>query len=49
MQAGLTRRHLMFREIFEEDIIFRASGNVTIFTHSTLSVSVTDSPIALAA
>jgi hypothetical protein len=49
MQAGLTRRQLMFREIFEEDIIFRASGNVTIFTHSTLSVSVTDSPIALAA
>jgi len=34
MPAGLTRRQPMFREIFEEGIIFRASGNVTIFTQS---------------
>jgi len=50
MQAGLTRRQLMFREIFEAGIVFRVSRNVTVtFTYSILSVSVTERRIALAA
>ena len=50
MQAGLTRRQLMFREIFEAGIVFRVSRNVTVtFTYSILSVSVTERPIALSA
>jgi len=50
MQAGLTRRQLMFREIFVAGIVFRVSRNVTVtFTYSILSVSVTERRIALAA
>lgn len=50
MQAGLTRRQLTFREIFEAGIAFLASKYaVLMFTDWTLSVSVTNRRIALAA
>jgi hypothetical protein len=50
MQAGLTKKRLTLREIFEAGIAFLASRNVTVmFTGSTLSVSVSNRRIALAA
>jgi transposase-like protein/IS1 family transposase len=50
MQAGLTKRQLTLREIFEVGLALLASRGATlIFTHSTLSASNTDRRIALAA
>jgi transposase-like protein len=50
MQAGLTRRQLTFREIFEAGTAFLESKYaVLMFTDWTLSVSVTNRRIALAA
>ncbi|HKZ39500.1 MAG TPA: hypothetical protein VJ044_00980, partial [Candidatus Hodarchaeales archaeon] len=50
MQAGLVRRQLMFREIFEAGIAFLASTYALLmFADWTLSVSVTNRRIALAA
>jgi hypothetical protein len=50
MQAGLTKRQLTLREIFEVGLVFLASrGATVIFTYSTLSASNTDRRIALAA
>jgi hypothetical protein len=50
MQAGLVKRWLTLREIFEASIVFLGSRNVMIIiTYSTLSVSVTERRIALAA
>jgi transposase-like protein/IS1 family transposase len=50
MQAGLARRQLTFREIFEAGIAFLPSKYaVLMFTDWTLSVSVTNRRIALAA
>jgi hypothetical protein len=50
MQAGLTRRQLMFREIFEAGIAFLASKNVLfVLFDSVPPVSVTAPPMPLAA
>jgi hypothetical protein len=50
MQAGLTRRRLTFREIFETGIAFLASKNVLFaLFDSTPSVSVATRRMPLAA
>ncbi len=50
MQAGLTRRQLMFREIFEADVAFLASNNVLLaLFDSATSVSVAARRMPLAA
>jgi hypothetical protein len=50
MQAGLTRRQLMFREIFEAGIAFLASKNVLfVLFESAPSVSVATRRMPLAA
>jgi hypothetical protein len=50
MQAGLTRRQLMFRDIFGAVIAFLTSKYaVLMFADWTLSVSVTNRRIPLAA
>ena len=50
MQAGLTRRQLVFREIFEAGITFLTSQNVLfVLFDSAPSVSVTARRMPLAA
>jgi len=49
MQAGLTRRRLMFREIFETGLTFLASRNVIFVFNSAPSVNADARQMPLAA